>query len=191
MALKPLPEILLGSKSPRRATLIADLGLNYRQLSADIEEVYPPSLKAAEIAVYLAEKKSMALRSQLKDGEVLLCSDTVVWCDNRSLEKASSPAEAEKMLQFLSGKEHEVITGVCLSDKGKSRSFSDTTRVRFKKLTEAEIAHYITTFQPFDKAGAYGIQEWIGMIGVEQIIGSYFTVMGLPSHLIYQELQEW
>ena len=191
MALNTLPNVLLGSKSPRRATLIEALGLSYRQISADIQETYPEHLQAAEIATFLAEQKAQALVADILPGEVLLCSDTVVWCEGRSLEKAQNAEEAKEMLQFLSNKEHQVITGVCLMDGNKKRLLSDTTRVKFRALSSQEIDHYIAVYQPFDKAGAYGIQEWIGMIGVEEIKGSYFTVMGLPCHLIFQELQNW
>lgn len=183
--------ILLGSQSPRRAALLEEMGLQFRQAPADIKEHYPADLKGSEIAEYLAAKKAEALKDLRKSHEILLCSDTVVWLENQSLEKASNRDEAMEMLTALSGKTHEVITGLYLGDGSKEILLHDRTKVKFKSLSLAEIEYYIEHFKPFDKAGAYGIQEWIGMIGIEAIEGSYFTVMGLPCHRIAAELQKW
>jgi len=180
--------ILLGSQSPRRAQLLADLGLDFRQTKADMEEHYPNSLKAGAIAEYLAEAKADYLSAERQSDEVLICSDTVVWNKGKSLEKASSREEALEMLRAMSGGIHEVITGVCcIAPEGKT-VFSDSCRVRFRKLSEKEMAYYLDTFNPYDKAGAYGIQEWIGMAAIEAIEGSFFTVMGLPTHRIVDYL---
>lgn len=182
--------ILLGSKSPRRAQLLQALGLRYRLIKADIEEHYPEHLKGAEIAEYLAQLKAETLASQRQDEEILICSDTVVWNKGESLEKASSREEALEMLRKLSGSQHEVITGVCcIAPEGK-QVFSDSCKVFFREIDQEEMVYYVDKYQPFDKAGAYGIQEWIGLSFIEKIYGSYFTVMGLPTHLISQYLQD-
>jgi septum formation protein len=183
--------LILASKSPRRKALLQDMGIPFEARSKSVEEVYPPQLKGAEIAEYLAHLKARAFAEELTDKEIVLSSDTVVWCNNTSLAKAHNKAEAATMLSTLSGKSHQVITGVCLLSKQKTAVFSDTTTVHFNTLEEAEIEHYIQTYEPFDKAGAYGIQEWIGMIGIQRIEGSYFTVMGLPTHLVYQKLRSF
>lgn len=184
-------KILLGSQSPRRAQLLREMGLNFRQLSADINEVYPSHLKGAAIAEYLAYEKAKTLLDQLEKDEILICSDTVVWLEGKSLEKAGSMEEAREMLSALSGKKHEVITGLFIGDSSKTLLVNDKTEVQFKDLDLHTIEHYIQEFKPFDKAGAYGIQEWIGMIGIESIHGSFFTVMGLPCHLISDALRNW
>lgn len=182
--------LLLGSQSPRRASLLKDLGLSFRQTKADMEENYPSELKGAQIAEYLAEAKADFLAEQRQEDEILICSDTVVWNKGQSLEKAQSRAEAIAMLQALSGGQHEVITGVCcLGPEGKT-VFSDACIVRFRELSTSEIEYYVDTYQPYDKAGAYGIQEWIGLSAIEAIEGSFFTVMGLPTHRIVAYLKE-
>lgn len=181
--------ILLGSQSPRRAQLLADLGLSFRQTKADLEEVYPGHLKAGEIAAYLAEAKADALVSERSASEILICSDTVVWNKGQSLEKAHNRAEALAMLAALSGGSHEVITGVCcIAPEGKT-IFTDSCTVRFRTLDPAEMEYYVDQYQPFDKAGAYGIQEWIGLAAIEAIEGSFFTVMGLPTHALVNYLK--
>lgn len=182
-------KLILVSKSPRRKALLQEMGIQFEARTKPTEESYPKELQGAEIAEFLAHKKALALADEISENEIILSSDTVVWCDNTSLEKAKNEEEAAQMLRFLSGKTHQVITGVCLLSMAKTEIFSDTVEVTFKKLTESEIKYYIQTSKPFDKAGAYGIQEWIGMIGISEIEGSYFTVMGLPTHLVYQRLQ--
>lgn len=183
-------KIILASGSPRRHQFFKDLHLPFEVRLHPVEEVYPPELKREEIALYLAELKAAAF-NDLQENELLITSDTVVWCDGESLAKAADAAEARKMLHKLSGKTHEVITGVCFKTLDKTEVFSDTTLVTFRGLTSTEIEFYIDQYAPFDKAGAYGIQEWIGLMGVERIEGSYFNVMGLPTHLVYRVLKEF
>lgn len=176
--------LILGSKSPRRQQLLRDLGFSFTCRSADIEESYPPHLREAEIAEYLAVQKAQALQPKLQDRERVLTSDTVVWCKGESLAKASNAREARIMLQKMSGREHTVITAICLASRHSQQVLHDAVKVFFNPLDEEVIEHYITNYEPFDKAGAYGIQEWIGMWGIRRIEGSYFTVMGLPTHLV-------
>ena len=186
-----LPEgkkLILASKSPRRQQLLKDLGLDFEIHTKEVEESYPDHLKGAEIAEFLAIKKAMAFQESLSTDSIVLTSDTVVWCNGKSLEKASDAEEAKWMLEQLSGNRHNVITGVCLFSKEKKEVFSDTVEVTFRKLKEEEVQYYIDNYHPFDKAGAYGIQEWIGMAAITSIKGSFFTVMGLPTHLIMEKL---
>ncbi len=187
-----LPEgkkLVLASKSPRRQQLLSDLGFTFEVRTKEVDESHSPHLKGVEIAEHLAAKKAEAFRGELAANEILLTSDTVVWCDGAHLAKAKNEEEASAMLHKISGRTHEVITGVCLFSQDKEVVFSDTTKVFFGELTEEEINYYIQNFKPFDKAGAYGIQEWIGMWAIEKIEGSFFTVMGLPTHLVAQELK--
>ncbi len=181
--------ILLGSQSPRRAQLLEALGLQFRLKKANIKEDYPAHLKAEQIAEFLAEAKAEALLNERNQNEVLICSDTVVWNQGESLEKASNRNEAIEMLQKLSGRNHEVITGVCCWGPEGKTTFSDVCKVYFREIDQKEIEFYIDQYQPFDKAGAYGIQEWIGLSAIERIEGSYFTVMGLPTHQIVEYLK--
>ncbi|HAA12705.1 MAG TPA: septum formation protein Maf [Cytophagales bacterium] len=187
----PSYRLVLASKSPRRQQLLSELGVEFVVRTKDVPEDYPDELPKTEIARYLAERKARAHQPELAQEEVVLTSDTTVVLDNRQLEKAADADEARSMLQALSGRTHQVITGVCLAGPNRLESFDDTTEVTFRGLTSQEIDYYINTFQPFDKAGAYGIQEWIGMIGVERMVGSYFTVMGLPTHRVYTAIQNW
>ncbi len=184
-------KILLGSQSPRRAQLLKELGLHFRQIGSHIDESYPGDLNGSEIAEFLAQAKGRSLQNQRRTDEILICSDTVVWIEGKSLEKAQDKLEAQEMLEELSGKSHQVISGVFMSDGEKELLFHDKTIVHFNELKPKTIEHYIEQFKPFDKAGAYGIQEWIGMLGIRSIEGSYFTVMGLPTHLIVEHLQNW
>ena len=181
-------KLVLASKSPRRQELLKQMGLEFSVRIQSIEETYPEGLEGSAIAEYLAGQKADALSATLRPDEILLTSDTVVWCSGKSLEKAADEAEAYRMLKQLSGKKHEVITAVCLQSTGHREIFSDTVRVHFRELSDEDIRYYIQTCKPFDKAGAYGIQEWIGMTGITAIEGSFFTVMGLPTHLIYERL---
>lgn len=190
MQLIPEPfKLVLGSKSPRRQQLLRDMGYTFELRTADTDESHPADLDGVEIAETLAVKKAEALQATLADNEIVLCSDTVVWCNHEHLAKAENEEEARKMLRSLSGHSHGVITGVCLLSTGHREVFSDVVKVYFNELEEEQIDHYIQRYQPYDKAGAYGIQEWIGMIGIPKIEGSYFTVMGLPTHLIHPRLQ--
>ena len=186
-----LPKLVLGSQSPRRAELLKALGLDFRQVSSDIDESYPASLKGAEISDFIAQAKANSLIGQIADDELLICSDTIVCLADQVLGKPANYDQAKEMLQSLSGQSHHVISSLCFSDKKQSKVMHDSTEVFFKELTDNEIDYYLENFQPYDKAGAYGIQEWIGMIGIEKIIGSYFTVMGLPTHLIFEQLKAW
>ncbi|MDX1629384.1 MAG: Maf family nucleotide pyrophosphatase [Fulvivirga sp.] len=182
--------LILASKSPRRQQLLKDAGFTFDVKSREVDEAFPKHLPVQEVARYLATKKADAFTDELKD-QVVITADTVVIIEEEILEKPKDNQEAFEMLQKLSGKRHQVITGVCIKDQEKSVSFDDTTTVFFKQLTEDEIKYYVNKFQPFDKAGAYGIQEWIGMIGIEQIEGSYFNVVGLPIHKVYAALMDF
>ncbi len=179
--------LILASGSPRRQQFFKDLGLDFTIQVKSVDEVYPSHLKAAEITNYLADLKSKAF-TNLGDNDLIITSDTIVWLEKEPLEKASNDQEAFEMLRKMSGKMHEVITSVCIKTVHFQKIFNDTTQVFFKELTDDEIRFYIQNYQPFDKAGAYGIQEWIGFIGIEKIEGSYFNVMGLPVHKLYKEL---
>ncbi len=181
--------ILLGSQSPRRKELLEGLDLDFRIVRIECEEHYPDNLRGADIPLYLAKLKADAYSSLLQDDDILVTADTIVWCDGCMLGKPADEAEARRMLRFLSGKEHEVITGVCLTTCGRQKTFSVTSKVRFAQLTDSQIDYYVGKYLPFDKAGAYGIQEWIGYVGVESISGSYYNVMGLPVQRLYRELQ--
>ncbi len=180
--------IYLGSQSPRRRQLMAGLDIEFECVSIHCDETFPENLHGAEIPLYLSQLKADAYRHELNDGDTLITADTIVWCDNRMLGKPRDKADAVSMLQQLSGKEHEVITGVCLTTMQSRKTFSVTSKVRFAELTDEQIEYYVNKYKPYDKAGAYGIQEWIGYIGVESIEGSYFNVMGLPVQRLYREL---
>ena len=180
--------LYLGSQSPRRRQLMAGLDIDFECVSIDCDETFPEELRGADIPLYLSQLKADAYRHKLNDGDTLITADTIVWCDNHMLGKPRDKADAVRMLQLLSGREHEVITGVCLTTKQKRKTFSVTTKVRFAELTAKQIDYYVDKYKPFDKAGAYGIQEWIGSVGVESIEGSYFNVMGLPVQRLYKEL---
>jgi nucleoside triphosphate pyrophosphatase len=184
--------IILASKSPRRQYLIKELGIDYVVEDAlDIKEDYPDELKAEQIAIYLAELKASYFKDRLADNDLVITADTIVWINNHILNKPKDHNDAVKMLQILSGNMHQVLTGVCLYSNKKKVVFHAKTNVYFNKLTEQEISFYIKNYSPFDKAGSYGIQEWIGYIGIESIEGSYFNVMGLPIQKLYQELMDF
>lgn len=182
--------IILASNSPRRRELLAGLGINFEvRVLPDIDESYPEGELATEdIPEYIAVKKADANRSQMAADELLITADTVVIVDGDVLGKPADADEARRMLHRISGRTHQVITGVCIATAGRRHSFYVSTDVTFKVLTDAEIDYYISEYRPFDKAGAYGIQEWIGYIGVTGLNGSYFNVMGLPVQRIYTEL---
>ena len=179
---------ILASKSPRRQFLIKDLGLNFEIATKEVDESFPSELKAEQISLYLCEKKAMAFDEELNDNTIVITADTIVWIDNQVLNKPENYDDAVRMLKLLSGKMHKVYTGVCLKSKHKIKSFYAVTNVSFKTLSDYEIEYYIRNFHPYDKAGAYGAQEWIGYIAVEKIEGSYFNVMGLPVKELYEEL---
>ena len=181
-------KIILGSVSPRRKELLKSLGIDFEIRVKDLKEKYPKNLKEKEISEFLAKQKSENLSKTLKSEEILITADTIVIKGDRVLNKPKDKLEAKEMLQFLSGDEHSVITSVCLRNKQKQAIFSSTTKVFFKSLSAAEIDFYVKEYKPFDKAGAYGIQEWIGLVGIEKIEGSYFNVVGLPVVKLYQKL---
>lgn len=183
-------KIILASASPRRKELLAGLDIDFEvRLLPGIDESYPANLPTSKIAEYIACEKAAAYNGEIGDDEVLLTADTIVVVDDKVLGKPIDADDARRMLGMISGKTHQVITGVCLSTREKTHSFSVETDVTFKILESDEIDYYIENYKPFDKAGAYGIQEWIGFIGVESIKGSYFNVMGLPVQRIYKELK--
>ena len=181
--------IILASNSPRRRELLGGLGISFEvKVLPDIEENYPEGLSVAQIAEYIAKEKADAYRKMMAPNDLIITADTIVVADDEVMGKPVDAADAQRMLRKLSGKVHQVITGVCLMITDRQRVFSVTTDVTFKQLTDEEIDYYIKTYRPFDKAGAYGIQEWIGYVGVTGLNGSYFNVMGLPVQRIYQEL---
>lgn len=181
-------KLILASGSLRRKKFFEDLGVDFEIRIKSVEEVYPKELKGEEIAMYLAELKASVFKDELKTNDILITSDTVVWHNNESLAKARNKAEAGEMLQKLSGQWHNVITSVCFTTATKQETVSATTKVKLSELSSNEINYYIETFKPYDKAGAYGIQEWIGLIGIEQIEGSYNNVVGLPTQVVYKTL---
>jgi len=179
--------IILASKSPRRQQFFKDLNLDFTIQLKEVEEIYPKELKGTEITEFLADLKSKAF-TNLSDKDLLITSDTIVWLENKALGKPKDADEAFKMLQSLSGKKHEVITSISIKTKNFQKIISDVSSVYFKKLSDNEINYYIKIYKPFDKAGGYGIQEWIGFIGIDKIEGSYFNVVGLPVHKLYKTL---
>ncbi len=182
-------EIILASKSPRRQQLLADLGLKFSVQSMDIPEEFPEGLGMTEVPVYLAELKAEAFRPILKDNQLVITADTIVWLDGQVMNKPADYADGFRMLKELSGNKHQVLTGVCLLSTEKKVSFYATTDVWFKELSDEEINYYLENYRPYDKAGAYGIQEWIGYIGIHHIEGSFFNVMGLPIQSLYEHLK--
>lgn len=182
-------KVILASNSPRRKELLSGLGISYEvKTLSGIEETYPDTLKGEEIPVYISREKADAYLSTIQPDELIITADTIVWLDGMVMGKPKNEADARNMLCKLSGKTHQVITGVCLTTTKFQKSFSTVTDVTFTKLTDDEIDYYIANYKPMDKAGAYGIQEWIGFVGVEKIRGSYFNVMGLPIQRLYKEL---
>lgn len=184
-------KVILASNSPRRKELLAGLGVEYEvRTLPDVDESYPETLQGAEIPLYISRKKADAHRGLMQPGELMITADTIVWLDGKVLGKPADREEAMRMLRDMSGRTHEVFTGVCITTSEWQRSFAAETEVRFSDLSEAEIAYYVDKYQPMDKAGAYGVQEWIGFIGVENIAGSYYNIMGLPVQRLYRELQK-
>ena len=194
MILKNLEKyyIILGSKSPRRQHLLKEIGVNFEvKVLEEIEEAYPDNLSKTEIPVYLAELKAKAFKNIIHNNTLLITADTIVWMNNRVIGKPVDKEDAIRLLKKLAGIMHQVITGVCITTVNRTTSFYAMSDVYFSKLTDEEINYYIDTFKPYDKAGAYGIQEFIGYIGVERIEGSFFNVMGLPIHKLYNELKKF
>ena len=182
-------KIILASNSPRRRELLGGLGIPFTTRVLDgIDESWPQELKGEEISLYISREKASAYRKTIASDELVITADTIVYVDGEVLGKPVDEADAKRMLRMISGRWHEVITGVTLMTAEREHSFAVTTRVRFCDLTDAEIEYYIKNYAPMDKAGAYGIQEWIGYVGVERIEGSYFNVVGLPVQRLYREL---
>lgn len=182
--------IVLASNSPRRKELMSGLGVDYVvKTLPDVDESYPDTLQGTEIPAYISREKADAYKSLIQPDELLITADTIVWLDGEVLGKPKGREGAIDMLRKLSGTSHQVITGVCLTTSDWQKSFTAVTDVTFATLTEEEIIYYVDKYTPIDKAGAYGVQEWIGFIGVESISGSYFNVMGLPIQRLYQELK--
>lgn len=182
--------IVLASNSPRRKELLSGLDIDYEiQILPDIDESYPSNLQGEDIPIYIANKKADAYISQMAENTMLITADTIVLLDDVVYGKPKDAEDAKRMLRILSGKTHQVITAVCITTKSKQRSFAVSSEVKFAILDENEIEYYVTNYKPFDKAGAYGVQEWIGYIAVENISGSYFNIMGLPVQRLYNELK--
>ena len=182
-------KVILASGSPRRRELMAGLGVNYEvRILPDVDESYPDTLQGEEIPLYIAKEKADAYIPMMQPDELIITADTIVWLDGKVLGKPRDREDALQMLRTMSGRTHEVFTGVCITTTDWQRSFTAQTEVRFATLSEDEIIYYVDNFKPMDKAGAYGVQEWIGFIGVENISGSYYNVMGLPGQKLYREL---
>lgn len=185
-------KIILGSNSPRRKELLGGLDIEFQvDTRNNFEEVYDPSTPQEQIPEVLSEGKSLGFHRALADDEILITSDTLVLCGERVMGKPATREDAIDMIRCLSDRNHKVITAITLRDSQKCMTVSDTAIVHFKALTDKEIEYYVDTYRPFDKAGAYGIQEWIGYIGIDKIDGSFYTIMGLPVHLVYQELAKF
>lgn len=184
-------KIILASGSPRRKQFFADLDLDFEIRLKDIEEVYPDHLQGVEITNYLAQIKASAFEGELKENEILVTSDTIVWHNNKALGKPKDYDDAFAILKSLSNSTHEVITSVCFKTTNKTETIFDVTNVTFNELSDEAIRYYLDNCKPFDKAGAYGIQEWIGLIGITRIDGSYTNVVGLPTEKVYQYLNNY
>lgn len=184
-------KLILASKSPRRHELMQGLGIPFEVRTKEVDESFDPALQGQEIPLFLARKKAEAFLPDLNQDEILVTSDTVVWLGHKVFNKPEDREEAIEMISTLSGRTHEVITAVCLASTDKMMIESETTKVTFVKLEREAIAWYVDRYQPFDKAGAYGIQEWIGYVGIESIEGSFYNVMGFPTRLFYCELEKF
>lgn len=182
--------LILASSSPRRQQFLKDLDLDFEIRLKDIEEIYPPELNAHEITDYLAQLKASAFEGELLENEILITSDTIVWHNNQALGKPKDKQNAFEILKSLSNATHEVITSVCFKTKEKTAVLHEITKVTFNTLSDEAILYYIDNFEPYDKAGAYGIQEWIGFVGVSKIEGSYANVMGMPTDKVYGYLSK-
>lgn len=178
--------IILASGSPRRQQFFKDMHLDFEIRLKDVEEIYPDHLKASEITDFLAVLKANAFQEELNPNDILVTSDTIVWHDGKALGKPKNYDHAFQILKKLSNSTHEVFTSVCFKNNGKTKVINDVTKVTFGKLSEEAIAYYLDNFKPYDKAGAYGIQEWIGIVGISKIEGSYSNVVGLPVHKVYE-----
>lgn len=180
--------IILASGSPRRHQFLKDLNIDFEVKLKPVEEIYPEHLKREEITDYLAKLKAEAFQNGLKTNDILITSDTIVWLNKNAIGKPKDKNDAFEMISSISNQTHDVITSICFTQQEQQKVVNTITSVTFKALTEEEIRYYINTYKPFDKAGAYGIQEWIGAIGITKIEGSYNNVVGLPTHLLYETL---
>jgi len=183
--------IILASRSPRRQELLRQLGINFDVIVKDYPEDFPEELHGEEIALFLAREKAKLFLNEIKDNEIVITADTIVWCKGKVLGKPAGADEARQMIRDLSDDTHEVITGVTILSKAQEKTFSVSTKVTFERLSDEEINYYVEGFKPYDKAGAYGIQEWIGLAACSRIEGSYFNVVGLPVQRLYKELQKF
>jgi septum formation protein len=183
-------KIILASGSPRRQQFLKDMNLDFEIRLKEIEEIYPDNLQGVEITNYLAILKSQAFEGELEVNDILITSDTIVWLNGKALGKPKDYDDAVQILKSLSNATHEVITSVCFKTINKTETLFDVTKVTFNTLTESEIRYYLDNYKPFDKAGAYGIQDWIGLVGISKIEGSYTNVVGLPTHLVYEYLNK-
>ncbi|NNF74548.1 MAG: septum formation protein Maf [Flavobacteriaceae bacterium] len=181
--------LILASGSPRRQKFFRDLELDFEVRLKPVDEVFPDHLKGADISDYLARLKASAFESELKPGDILVTSDTIVWLNGKAINKPKDEADAVRMIKLLCNATHEVITSVCFKTVDREIVINDMTKVTFTDLSDEEIEHYVATHKPLDKAGAYGIQDWIGLVGVTRIEGSYFNVMGMPVHAVYKTLK--
>ncbi len=184
-------QIILASKSPRRKELLSGLNIPFEVATLEVEEIFPDGLSMEEIPVFLAKLKADPFLADMKENTLVITADTIVWIDGEVLGKPLDHFHAVEMLQKLSGRKHTVITGVCLTSHQKQVSFSSRTDVWFKELSGEEIEYYLSLYHPYDKAGSYGVQEWIGYIAIDKIEGSYFNVMGLPVQRLYEELRRF
>lgn len=185
-------KIILASNSPRRKELLGGLGIEYEvKTMPDIDESYPEGLGCEEIPMYIARAKADAYLPMINNNKLIITADTIVWLNGLVMGKPKNETEACDMLRRLSGHTHQVVTGVCITTRNKQKCFATVTDVTFANLSEKEIKHYVSQYKPMDKAGAYGIQEWIGFVGVQSISGSYFNVVGLPIQRLYSELKEF
>lgn len=184
----PKYNYILASKSPRRQQLLEALGIGFEVRLKEVDETYPEGMSPVDIPVYLAEKKAEAFLQELQPNDLLITADTIVCLGTKVIGKPADADDAVDLLRALSGKEHQVISGVCLSSVNRQKSFNAVTNVQFKTLSEEEIRYYIQAYSPYDKAGAYGIQEWIGYAGITHIEGSFYNVMGLPVQNLYEEI---
>ncbi len=182
--------IILASQSPRRQNLLKELEFDFTIQIKEVEETYPKELIKQDIPVYLSKLKAAAFSNSISDNDIVITADTIVWVNNNVLGKPKNRADAERMLGILSDNSHIVYTGVCIKTKQNEHAFWASTEVYFRKLDQAEITYYLDKYKPYDKAGSYGIQEWIGYVGIERINGSYFNVMGLPIQKLYDELKK-
>jgi septum formation protein len=184
-------KIILASQSPRRQQLLHELGIEFEAIVKDYDESFPDGLDGDDIARYVAGRKAHCFRDSISEKTIVITADTIVWCNGKVLGKPTDREDAIRILSEISGNTHKVITGVCIYSAFNEKTFSVSTKVTFNTLTLEEITYYVDNYKPYDKAGAYGIQEWIGIIGCTRIEGSYFNVVGLPSHRLYRELQSF